>query len=374
MKFLLYISCLLLSLSFIETSFQMAFFKEMNKNFKNENLIVSPLSAYQVLSLTANGAKGKTQKEMISALGNKNLEELNKINTDILYLTKELKTVEIANSVMTKFPPKKSFLAASSRYGATVETLKSVAQVNAWSNAKTHGKIPTILNSLPPKTLMILLNAVYFKGKWEEAFDKEDTKKKTFYNCNDKSKAKQVERMSIREKFQYYSDKELQMVELPYQKDSMSAIIILPNKNKNINELISEMSDEKIQRLIKKMNLEKVVLALPKFELRFESSLNDVLSKLGIHDALDENSADFSGMKEEIKLFINKVIQKTYLKVDEEGTEAAAVTAVTVSSNSASRIDLTIPFIIDRPFLFMIRNKDMPKNYEMLFMCKIEKL
>ena len=197
MKFLLFISFLLLNLSFIESSFQMSFFKEMNKNYKNENLIVSPISAYQILGLTANGAKGKTQKEMISALENKNLEELNKINTDILYLTKELKTVEIANSIMTKFPPKKSFLAASSRYGATVETLKSVAQVNAWSNAKTHGKIPTILNSLSPKTLMILLNAVYFKGKWEEAFDKEDTKKKTFYNCNDKSKAKQVYKRKI---------------------------------------------------------------------------------------------------------------------------------------------------------------------------------
>ena len=92
----------------------------MNKNYKNENLIVSPISVYQVLGLTANGARGKTQKEMISALGNKDLEELNKINTDILKLTKEFKTVEIANAIMTKFPPKKNFLAASSRYGATV--------------------------------------------------------------------------------------------------------------------------------------------------------------------------------------------------------------------------------------------------------------
>ena len=141
MKFLLFTSCLFMSLSFIKSSFQISFFKEMNQNYKNKNLIVSPLSAYQVLGLTANGAKGKTQKEMISALGNKDLEELNKINIEILNLTKEFKTVEIANAIMTHFPPKKNFLAASSRYGATVEILKSVDQVNEWCNAKTHGKI-----------------------------------------------------------------------------------------------------------------------------------------------------------------------------------------------------------------------------------------
>jgi len=290
MKFLLFISCLLLSLNFIESSFQMSFFKEMNKNYKNQNLIVSPLSAYQVLGLTANGAKGKTLKEMITALGNKNLEELNKINTDILKLTKKFTTIEIANAVFTLFPPKKSFLAVSSRYGATVERLRSAAQVNAWCKEKTHGKIKKILDSLPQRPLMVLLNAVYFKGKWAEKFDERDTRKKKFYNCNDKSKAKEVERMSIQKEFRYYSDKELQMVELPYQKDSMSAIIILPKRNKNINEFISEMSDDKIQLLIKKMNSgNEIALALPKFKLEFESSLNSVLSKLGIHDAFNEN-------------------------------------------------------------------------------------
>ena len=374
MKFILFISFLLLNISFIESSFQISFFKEMNKNYKNENLIVSPLSAYQVLGLTANGAKGKTQKEMISALGNKDLEELNKINTDILKLTKEFKTVEIANAVMTKFPLKKSFLAASSKYGATVETLKSAAQVNAWCNAKTHGKIKEIIKDLSPTTLMVLLNAVYFKGKWEEKFYKEDTKKKIFYNYNDKSKAKQVEKMSITKYFQYYSDKELQMVELPYQKDSMSAIIILPNQNKNINKLISEMSDDKMQRLIKKMDRKEVALALPKFELEFESGLNSILNKLGINDAFDNTLADFSEMTEENKIYIDEVIQKTYLKVDEEGTEAAAVTGVKFVKISRPRPKQIIPFIIDRPFLFMIRNKNMPKNYEMLFMSKIEKL
>jgi len=318
---------------------------------------------------------------MLSALGNKNLEELNKINTDILKLAKEFKTVEIANAIMTKFQPKKSFLAISSKYGATVETLKSVAQVNSWCKAKTHGKIQKILNSLPSKALMVLLNAVYFKGKWAAKFDTRDTRTKTFYNCNDKSKEKQVERMFIKKYFQYYSDKEIQMVELPYKQDSMSAIIILPNRNKNINELISEMSDEKMQRIIKKMDENEIALALPKFELEFESDLNGVLSKLGIHEAFEILNADFSEMIEKSiyadkvinAIYISKIKQKTYLKVDEEGTKAVAVTEVTMDDGNTDA-GLTIPFIIDRPFIFMIRNSKMPKNYEMLFMSKIEKL
>ena len=361
MKPLLFISCLLLCLSIIESSFQVSFFKEMNKKYINQNLIVSPLSAYQVLGLTANGAKGRTLKEMISVLGNKDLEELNKINAEILKLTKKFTTVEIANAVMTKFSPKKTFSAASSRYWATSETLISASQVNGWCNAKTHGKIQKILDSLSSKALMVLLNAVYFKGKWKEEFDKRDTVKKRFYNCNDKSKAKEVDRMSITTYLRYYSDKELQMVELPYQKDLMSTIIILPNRNKNINELISEMNDDKMQRLIKKMNgrNEEISLALPKFELRFESGLNDVLGKLGIHDAFNERLADFSEMREEKDLFINNVIQKVYLKVDEEGAEAAAVTGIKITEpvSDNQKPNLIIPFIIDRPFLFMIRNR-----------------
>ena len=158
-------------------------------------------------------------------------------------MTKNFTTVEIANAVMTRYPPKKTFIAASSRFGATAEILRSVAQVNEWCNEKTHGKIQKILEQLTPTTLMVLLNAVYFKGKLDEKFDEKDTRNKTFYNCNDKSKAKEVEKMSIYKGVPYYSDKKLQMVELPYQNDSMSAIIILPNRNKNINEFISEMTD-----------------------------------------------------------------------------------------------------------------------------------
>ena len=144
MRTFLYICYLLSSLYIANCSFQTSFFKEINKQFVNKNLIISPLSAYQILSLAANGAKEKTLSEMVSALGGKSLEELNKINLQILNEAKKFSTVEIANAIMTKFVPDKNFLAIGQKYGASIQTLKGASQVNSWCNAKTHGKIKKI--------------------------------------------------------------------------------------------------------------------------------------------------------------------------------------------------------------------------------------
>ena len=374
MKALLYIHFILSSLYIANCSFQISIFKELNKQFINKNLIISPLSAYQILSLAANGAEENTLTEMISALGGKSLEELNKINMKILNEAKNFSTVEIANAIMTKINPNKKFVTSGQKYGASIQTLKSVSQVNSWCNAKTHGKIKKILDSLESNIKMILLNAVYFKGFWSKPFEKSLTMKRPFYNLNDKSKEKKVDRMQIMDDFQYYQDKEVQLVRLPYKKDSMSAIIILPNENKNINEFISELNDEKLQRLLKRMAKEKVRLQLPKFELEFSSKLNSALKKLGMNDAFNEIKANLNGIGK--NLYIGEVIQKTYLKVDEAGTEAAAVTVVTVREKGAMIVKRPkiYSMIVERPFLFLLKNNKLPINNEMLFMSKIEKL
>jgi len=374
MKTLLYIYFVLSNLYIANCSFQFSFFKELNKQFINKNLIISPLSAYQILSLAANGAKKNTLTEMISALGGKSLEELNKINMKILKEAKKFSTVEIANAIMTKINPNKNFIASGQKYGASIQTLKSVSQVNSWCNAKTHGKIKKILDSLDGNIKMILLNAVYFKGLWSIPFEKSMTMKRPFYNLNDKSKEKKVDRMQIMDSFQYYEDREVQLIRLPYKKDSMSAIIILPNENKNINEFISELNDEKLQSLLKRMGREKVRLQLPKFELEFSSMLNSVLKKLGMNDAFNEIKANLEGIGK--NLYIGEVIQKTYLKVDESGTEAAAVTIVTVKEKGIKieKRPKIYSMIVERPFLFLLANDKLPINNEMLFISKIEKL
>ena len=380
MKSLLNILFLVLIIYTASCSFQTSLFKEMNKKYINKNLIISPLSAYQILGLTANGAKGQTLKEMILALGNRDLKELNQINIDILNSIKNFTTVEIANAIMSKFNPEKEFLSIAPKYGATIEPLTSASQVNKWCSKKTHGKINKILDKLDKETIILLLNAVYFKGMWSKQFNKRLTQKKPFYNLNDKSKEIKVDRMSITEYFKYYGNNDLQIVELPYKKDSMSAVIILPNKNSNINEFISKLDDNTLQDLFGKMYGNKVLLNLPKFELTFDSILNGFLKELGMVEPFIKYKANFYGLKDGTKdgeyVYIDKVIQKTFLKVDEEGTEAAAVTVVKGNKifKSVQRKPKIYPMIVDRPFLFLLRNKNLPKNHELIFMSKIEVL
>ena len=370
MKYIINLTFLFLCFILCSCSFQTSFFKEINKNFINKNIITSPLSAYQVIGLTSNGANDKTLEQMLLALENESLEELNNINVEILNTSKDFTTIEIANAIMTTFNPKEKFLNAASKYESSVETLKSVAQVNNWCNLKTHGKIEKILDELDPNTVMILLNAIYFKGTWYTEFPENATLTTNFYNFNDESKVAKVDMMSIKDYFNYYEDKEMQIIELPYTKDSMSAIIILPNEDIEINDYISDLNDDKLQKLMKKMYQEEVELKLPKFELDFSCLLNDVLQKMGMINAFVADKADFTGMRDIKDIFIGKVIQKTYLKVDEKGTEAAAVTAV-VFYNSLPR---NIKMNVNRPFLFFLRNKKLPINYEMIFMAKIEEL
>ena len=380
MKSLLNILFLLLIICTASCSFQTSLFKEMNKKYINKNLIISPLSAYQILGLTANGAKGQTLKEMLLALGNRDLKELNLINMNILNTAKNFTTVEIANAIMSKFNPEKEFLSIAPKYGAAIEPLTSVNQVNKWCSKKTHGKINKILDKLDKGTLILLLNAIYFKGMWTNKFNKRFTTKKPFYNLNDKSKEIKVDRMSITENFKYFGNNELQIVELPYKQDSMSAVIILPNKNSNINEFISKLDDNTLQDLFGKMYGNKVLLNLPKFELTFDSELNDFLKELGMVEPFIKFKANFNGLKDGTKdseyVYIDKVIQKTFLKVDEEGTEAAAVTVVKGNkyTKSIHRKPKIYPMIVDRPFLFLLRNKNLPKNHELIFMSKIEVL
>ena len=373
MKSLLNIIFLILSTLYLSScSFQTTFFKEINTQYKGKNVIVSPLSAYQVLGLTTNGANGQSQEEMLLALENKDLEELNEINLEILKVSKDFSTIEIANAIMTAFTPKEKFVDIALQYESSIEPLKSVTQVNNWCNLKTHGKIPKIMDQLPPNTVMVLLNALYFKGEWVKEFSENLTTTRAFYNFNDESKSTQIPMMLAKDNYNYYEDSQQQIIEIPYKKDYMSAVIILPSQSIDINKYISKLDDDTIQKLIKKMSTKEVQLQLPKFELEFDSTLNEILQKMGMVQVFDQSLADLTGMKDEKDIYIGQVLQKTYLKVDEKGSEAAAVTAVVVQTKSMPLNNNRM--IINRPFLFMLRNKKLPPNYEMLFMAKIEQL
>ena len=357
----------------LNCSFQISIFNELNKNKKGENLIISPLSIFQILSLTSNGAKDDTQLEMIQALQNEDIDSLNSINYEILENFKNFKTVEIANAVMSKFEPLENFLEIADNYCAPHEKLISADQVNNWCDEKTHGKIKKIIDRLNSEIQMILLNAVYFKGEWRNKFKEDSTSKKPFYNLG--TELKEVDTMKMLTHYLYYEDNKLQAVQLPYIDDGMSALIILPRENVDINKYITSLdSENNLKDLLDNLKSAKVNLELPKFELEFSSSLKEVLMDMGMEKAFT-NYADFSGLREENQLKIDDVLHKTYLKVNENGTEAAAITAVVITKTSARPVqEVVYEMKVNRPFLFILRSSILPIDHDILFISKIEQL
>ena len=358
----------------LNCSFQLSLFNELNKNKRGKNLIISPLSIFQILSLTANGARNETQSEMIEALQNEDIDTLNAINYEILEAFQKFTTVEMANAVMSKFEPLEEFMDISEKYCAPFEKLISVKQVNNWCNEKTHGKITEILSKLDATVQMILLNAVYFKGEWSSKFREKLTSKKIFYNFGNEIIS--VDTMNQISHYYYYQDDEIQAIELPFKKDGMSALIILPKRSVDINKYINSLNSEEnsLSELKSKLKYSKVNLELPKFELKFDSSLKEVLKDMGMETAFSDY-ADFTGLREERNLKIDDVLHKTYLKVNEEGTEAAALTVVAIKYLSAAPMEeIVYSMKVNRPFLFFLRSKKLPENYYLLFMSKIEAL
>ena len=371
-----YIKLLLCSFFIISNcSFQISIFNEINKKSTGQNLILSPISIFHILSLTSNAADGSTKNEMLETLQSPNINSLNSLNYDFIKVFKSLVTVETANALMARFTPEKEFAEICENYLATVETLDNAQQVNNWCRLKTHGKIKKIVGELDSNVSFILLNAIYFKGFWAYKFNEKSTKLKSFYNLN-KNEIK-VKTMSTIKKFNYYQDSDVQAVEIPYKSDNMSAIIILPNKKLDINSWFNKVSNTQnnLYSIINKLSYNKVDLELPKFELEGYVTLNEYLENLGMTTAFSD-FADFNKFKQNGKLKINSVIQKTYLKVDEEGTEATATTSVIGGITSPGPIRIEIPYVmkVNRPFLFLIKNSLLPENYNLLFMAKIETL
>ena len=352
-------------------NFQIKMLQEINKSNVGNNIMISPLSIYHILSLTANGAENKTLREMLQVLCQKNKIELNKSNALISSSIEKLKSIELANAIFTKFKPLDNFIKKAKDYKATIDQLIDAAQINNWCSNLTHKKITQIIDQITDDDLMVLINAIYFKGFWQEKFDKKLTNKDEFMNYN--KEPKEVDFMHITKKFDYFEDKELQAISLNYKKDHLKALIILPNPTIDINTFINAFTIEKYTKIVKKIINTNVIFSLPKFEIQFKVELKKDFISLGMIEPFS-NKADFSKMRKENDLKIGKIIHKTFIKVDEGGTEAAAVTAVVMMKKLACVTKQKPDPImnVDRPFLFIIRSGDLPSEQDMLFVSKVE--
>lgn len=346
--------------------FGLELFKNVASQIKGDtNVMLSPLSATLALSMTYNGAAGTTKTAFENTLGfsgqttsdiNQSLENLSNALTSV----DPKVTFNLANSIWysNTFSVEQSFLNTDEQYyNAKVSALdfndpSSVNTINNWVSKKTNGKIPTIIKSINPSELMILINATYFKGNWKYQFDPSKTENKTFY-LQDGS-AEQVPTMTQKIAMGYTNTGTFQAVELPYGRGNFSMILILPNKDKSLGDIENEMTEVNWQQWTSQLDSFELTINLPKFKFSYSKTLNKVLSDLGLGVAFSPGAADFSNINPSADLYISKVLQKTYINVDEEGTEAAAVTVVGIDGVSAYT-PTSISF--NRPFLFVIKEK-----------------
>lgn len=340
------------------------------------NTMISPMSVSLALAMLYNGTDGNTKTQIENMLHKENLtpDDINQSYKDLVEgLSSHDPKVElmISNAIFYRktFNIKNDFITTNQNYynaevaglnfSKTTETLNTV---NGWVNDKTKGKIDKILDQSKPEDIMYLLNAIYFNGEWQYRFDTKDTNNQPFTKAD--SQVVQVPTMSIENKFNYFSNQTFQMLEMPYGSGKYSMLVFLPTSGKTTNDVISLLNSENMADWLSKMSEQNKKVYFPKFEFKFDKSLVEVLKSLGMTDAFN-SSANLSGIADGGNLQVSEVMHKTYIKVDERGTEAAAVTEVTIIVTSVGPDN---SFRVDHPFVFAIREKD---TNSILFIGKV---
>lgn len=327
----------------------------------DENRLISPISIALALAMAYNGADGSTKEEMADMLhcGGLDPDGFNQENQALLRLLQDTDvTLNIANSIWLRagLPVKTGFIDNNKEfYDAQVSELdfnnpSSVDTINGWVKENTNGLIEEIISSpIDPLTLMFLINAVYFQGDWSRDFDESQTRDDLFVTSNG---TVTVPFMQQGGSFSYLEDKDLQAIRLPYGAGRLAMYIFLP---KDLSEFEQQLRYENWKKWVAGFKQSNGHLSLPKFQMEYETELNAALKALGMRLAFDPEQADFSQMVAG-DTYIDNVKHKTFLKVDETGTEAAAVTAVEISCTGMPAS--TFEMKVNRPFFFAIHDSE----------------
>ncbi|XP_048219461.1 serpin B8-like [Perognathus longimembris pacificus] len=348
-------------------SFAIKLFKVLGEEDESQNIFFSPISIFSSMSMVYLGTRGNTAAQMSQALcldrggdvhGNFQLllNDVNKTDHQNLLRTANKLFGEETCDFLSSFKEscQKFYQAGLEELSFVKESEDCRKRINAWVSEKTEGKISEVLGpgSVSSQTKMVLVNAVYFKGKWNEQFDRKHTREMLFKT---KEERKTVKMMFKKAKFKIGDIPELhtQVLELPYMGEELSMIILLPDENTDLSVVEEALTYAKLKAWISPDNLtkSKVQVFLPRLKMEENYELKSFLQRLGITDAFDEIKADFSGMSSRKNVPLSKVAHKCFVEVNEEGTEAAGATAVVRNTRSA-RIEPT--FRADHPFLFFI--------------------
>ena len=343
------------------TDFSIRFFKECYMDGTNQ--LVSPLSAIYALGMTANGADGETLRQMENAFGISS-ETMNRyLYSYISNLSRgENYKLGLANSIWVEEGlknVKNDFLQTNADYyNADIYRLpfdeSAVNTVNSWVNDKTDGMIPAIIDELSPEDVMILINALCFDARWEEPYDERAVRDDVFQR-EDKSMSTVPFMFSTEKK--YIEDEYATGFIKPYAYGKYAFVALLPNEGVSVKDYVSSLNGQKVLEMLNSASNEEVRTKMPKFKAEYTIPLTDALKRMGITDAFG-SSADFTRMasKEDALLYISRVIQKTYIEVDEKGTKAAAVTAVLMGDGGTGTAPIQDykTVYLDRPFVYML--------------------
>jgi len=348
-------------------------------NSKKGNIVISPYSIGTAMSMALAGAEGTTETEMKAVMHQKLL--FGKMNSAAGNLHKTLNslngegiTLETANGlcVVNNAMVCDSYKKVLQKdYSAELFFADNVKPINEWVDKKTKGKIPEILNSLPANSVCVILNAIYFKGLWENQFKKSSTSDADFFLGNGKKIKTPMMRQS--DKFAMIAKKDFSAVELPFKGKYLSFIAILPPESAKFADFEKSFSSEKAESIIASLKKikhpDKIDIAIPKFKIEYDAELVSPFLQLGMKDAFSAKLADFgrlTGKKNRPGLvWISQIKHKAFIEINEEGGEAAAATAVVMQLKCAI---MRRRFIANRPFLFLIKDN---KTDSILFLGRV---
>ncbi|MFA7474106.1 MAG: serpin family protein [Spirosomataceae bacterium] len=327
---------------------------------KEENIFVSPLSLHIALGMLLNGSEGETREGIIKAIRAEGLTP-DDLNAAYQTLMRELPEADkkvqlaLANSMWYRegFEVKNSFkqvladIFSSQIYDEPFDG-GTVKKINQWASDHTAGKIDQVIDQIDGGMVMFLMNALYFKGDWTHEFDKDKTQDWNFSLSS--GGEKQVKMMFLEKELRNYSDDDFDVVELPYSAGQFNLTLFVPKAGKDIHSLLQEFDSHKWQTVQDGLHKGKTYVGLPKFTLKYEIFLNEILSAMGMERVFTDQ-AELGGIAD-ARILVSFVKQNTFLGIDESGTEAAAVTSIGIELTSVGPSRKTV--IADKPFFFTI--------------------
>lgn len=365
-----------------DNNFAFDLLKQTLQTSGESNVFISPLSVSIALGMTWNGANGNTRTEMGTALKMDGMS-----STDINEYYKTMQTtlpgmdpttkLNIANSLWYKegYSLKADFLKLNTDYfNAEVRSLDfekawAVDTINNWCARKTNQLIPKVLNEISRDAAAFLINAVYFKGIWRKKFDKKNTEEALF--TDEKGQQLKVNMMYQKDTFAYSADATAQYLDMPYGNKAFNMTVILPNEGKTTADVLNNLTAESWNNRVSFLKTREVEVFFPRFKQECKFELKDALQNMGMKQAFTD-FADFSNMTDQ-RVKISFVKHDTYVEVTEEGTEAAAVTVVGINFTSIQEPPVTPVFKVNKPFVFVIREKSTGVILFIGKMGKIEK-